>query len=156
DEFVRLGDRIRELELDITLGEPSSAARADYDRAVEAYDRANALNRQGATTAADQALDEGLTAIASARERLAGRRQRARDSWETAWAPFVGATTARRALTWWRCRWRTRDAARVTLSVLLAPDASGPASIWAIRSLPLLSVTLPSQPSGAAHVMPTV
>jgi hypothetical protein len=74
DEFVRLGDRIRELELDITLGEPDSAARADYDRAVAAYERANELNRQGATTAADQALDEGLAAIASARERLAGRR----------------------------------------------------------------------------------
>jgi hypothetical protein len=74
DEFVRLGDGIRALELDITLGEPNPAAKADYDRAVEAYDRANQYNAKGATAAADEALDEGLAAIASARERLAGRR----------------------------------------------------------------------------------
>ena len=74
DEFVRLGDSIRALELDVTLGDPNPAAKADYDRAVEAYDRANQYNAKGATTAADQALDEGLAAIASARERLAGRR----------------------------------------------------------------------------------
>jgi hypothetical protein len=74
DEFVRLGDSIRALELDITLGDRNPAAKADYDRAVEAYDRANQYNAKGATTAADQALDEGLAAIASARERLAGRR----------------------------------------------------------------------------------
>jgi hypothetical protein len=74
DEFVRLGDSIRALELDVTLGDPTPAAKADYDRAVEAYDRANQYNRKGATTAADEALEEGLAAIASARERLAGRR----------------------------------------------------------------------------------
>jgi len=74
DEFVRLGDSIRALELDVTLGDDNPAAKADYDRAVEAYDRANQNNAKGATTAADQALDEGLAAIASARERLAGRR----------------------------------------------------------------------------------
>jgi hypothetical protein len=74
DEFVRLGDGIRALELDITLGDGNAAAKADYDRAVEAYDRANQYNAKGATAAADQALDEGLAAIASARERLAGRR----------------------------------------------------------------------------------
>jgi hypothetical protein len=74
DEFVRLGDSIRALELDVTLGDPDPAAKADYDRAVEAYERANQYNAQGAKTAADQALDEGLAAIASARERLAGRR----------------------------------------------------------------------------------
>ena len=72
---MRLGDCIRALELDVTLGDGNAAAKADYDRAVEAYDRANALQRQGRRpTAADQALDEGLAAIASARERLAGRR----------------------------------------------------------------------------------
>jgi hypothetical protein len=74
DEFVRLGDSIRALELDVTLGDPNPAAKADYDRAVNAYTRANELNAQGDTAAADRALDEGLTAIASARERLAGRR----------------------------------------------------------------------------------
>ena len=74
DDFVRLGDSIRALELDVTLGDANPAAKADYDRAVEAYDRANAFNRKGATSAADQALDEGLAHIASARERLAGRR----------------------------------------------------------------------------------
>jgi hypothetical protein len=74
DEFVRLGDSIRALELDVTLGDPSPAAKADYDRAVEAYGRANDYNAKGATAAADEALDEGLAAIATARERLAGRR----------------------------------------------------------------------------------
>jgi len=74
DEFVRLGDSIRALELDVTLGDANPAAKADYDRAVEAYDRANQYNAKGASAAADQALDEGLAAIASARERLAGRR----------------------------------------------------------------------------------
>jgi hypothetical protein len=74
DEFVRLGDSIRALELDVTLGDGNPAAKADYDRAVEAYDRANAFNRKGATSAANEALDEGLAHIASARERLAGRR----------------------------------------------------------------------------------
>jgi hypothetical protein len=74
DDFVRLGDSIRALELDVTLGDENPAAKADYDRAVEAYDRANAFNRKGATRDADKALDEGLAHIASARERLAGRR----------------------------------------------------------------------------------
>jgi hypothetical protein len=74
DEFVRLGDSIRALELDVTLGDPNPAAKADYDRAVEAYTRANELNAAGNTGAADRALDQGLAAIASARERLAGRR----------------------------------------------------------------------------------
>ena len=74
DEFVRLGDSIRALELDVTLGDRNAAAKADYDRAVEAYGRANEHNAKGSTAAADQALDEGLAAIASARERLAGRR----------------------------------------------------------------------------------
>jgi hypothetical protein len=74
DDFVRLGDSIRALELDVTLGDGNPAAKADYDRAVEAYDRANAFNRKGATGAANEALDEGLAHIASARERLAGRR----------------------------------------------------------------------------------
>ena len=60
--------------VDVTLGDGNAAAKADYDRAVEAYDRANAFNRKGATSAANEALDEGLAHIASARERLAGRR----------------------------------------------------------------------------------
>jgi hypothetical protein len=74
DDFVRLGDGIRTLELDVTLGDAGPDAKADYDRAVEAYTRANDLNRKGQPEAANQALDEGLAAIASARERLAGRR----------------------------------------------------------------------------------
>jgi hypothetical protein len=74
DDFVRLGDSIRALELDVTLGEAGPAAKADYDRAVEAYDRANAHQRRGDDAAANRALDEGLAAIASARERIAGRR----------------------------------------------------------------------------------
>jgi hypothetical protein len=70
DDFERLGDAIRALELDVTLGE---AGRADYDRAVDAYTRANELQRRGDEAGANRALDEGLAAIAVARERIAGR-----------------------------------------------------------------------------------
>jgi len=70
DDFERLGDAIRALELDVTLGE---AGRGDYDRAVAAYTRANELQRRGDEAGANRALDEGLAAIASARERIAGR-----------------------------------------------------------------------------------
>ena len=69
-DFVRLGDQIRALELDVTLGD---AGRRDYDRALEAYTRANDLSRQGDEAGANRALDEGLAAIATARERIAGR-----------------------------------------------------------------------------------
>jgi hypothetical protein len=74
EDFVRLGDAIRTLELDVTLAPSDSATKADYDHAVEAYDRANDLNRKGQPEAANRALDDGLAAIATARERLAGRR----------------------------------------------------------------------------------
>lgn len=70
-DFVRLGDAIRALELDVTLGE---SGRADYDRALAAYTRANDLQRRGDEDGANRALDDGLAAIASARERIAGRR----------------------------------------------------------------------------------
>jgi hypothetical protein len=69
-DFVRLGDQIRALELDVTLGEPG---REDYDRALVAYDRANDLQRKGDEAGANAALDEGLAAIAAARNRIAGR-----------------------------------------------------------------------------------
>ena len=52
DDFIRLGDGIRALELDVTLGDADSAAKADYDRAVDAYDRANAHERRGEEEAA--------------------------------------------------------------------------------------------------------
>jgi hypothetical protein len=71
EEFVRLGDGIRTLELDVSLGD---SGREDYDRAVAAYDRANDLNARGDTHGANRALEEGLRAIATARERIAGRR----------------------------------------------------------------------------------
>jgi hypothetical protein len=69
-DFVRLGDQIRALELDITL---DNKGRAEYDRALEAYTRANDLQRRGDEAGANRALDEGLAAIATARERIAGR-----------------------------------------------------------------------------------
>lgn len=75
EDFVRLGDGIRAVELDVTLTDDATA-KADYDRAVDAYDRANALQRRGDEEAADRALDEGLAAIGSAQERLAGRKPR--------------------------------------------------------------------------------
>jgi hypothetical protein len=70
DDFERLGDQIRALEFDVTLGD---AGRHDYDRAVDAYTRANELQRRGDEAGANRALDEGLAAIATARERIAGR-----------------------------------------------------------------------------------
>ena len=48
----------------------------DSRPAVDAYDRANAHQRKGDEPAADRALDEGLAAIGSAQERLAGRKPR--------------------------------------------------------------------------------
>ena len=74
EDFVRLGDGIRAIELDVTLTD-NPAAKADYDRAVDAYDRANTHHRKGDEPAADRALDEGLAAIGSAQERLAGRKR---------------------------------------------------------------------------------
>jgi hypothetical protein len=74
EDFVRLGDGIRAIELDVTLTD-NPAAKADYDRAVDAYDRANSHHRKGDEPAADRALDEGLAAIGSAQERLAGRKR---------------------------------------------------------------------------------
>ena len=71
---MRLGDGIRAIELDVTLTD-NPAAKADYDRAVDAYDRANSHHRKGDEPAADRALDEGLAAIGSAQERLAGRKR---------------------------------------------------------------------------------
>ena len=72
---MRLGDSIRALELDVTLGDDNPAAKADYDRAVGGLrPRERTHSAKGDEAAADQALDEGLAAIASARERLAGRR----------------------------------------------------------------------------------
>lgn len=70
-DFVRLGDAIRALELDVTLSE---SGRADYERALAHYDRANDLQRQGDEAGANRALDDGLAAIASAREHIAGRK----------------------------------------------------------------------------------
>jgi hypothetical protein len=75
EDFVRLGDGIRAIELDVTLTD-NAGAKADYDRAVDAYDRANAHQRKGEEADADRALDEGLAAIGSAQERLAGRKPR--------------------------------------------------------------------------------
>jgi hypothetical protein len=72
-DFVRLGDGIRELELDATLT-GDAAAKADYQRGLDAYDRANELAREGERAAADAAVDDGLRALGAARDRLAGRR----------------------------------------------------------------------------------
>ena len=55
DDFERLGDAIRALELDVTL---SDAGRAEYDRALAAYERANDLQRKGDEAGANCALDE--------------------------------------------------------------------------------------------------
>ena len=43
DDLVALGDDIRDLDIDVEMPGVDRAAKADYGRAVQSYDRANAL-----------------------------------------------------------------------------------------------------------------
>ena len=77
DDLVALGDDIRALDLDVEMPGVDPGAKADYGRAVEGYDRANAL-WQRARTPEDfepvgAALEEGRFAMASAKARMEGR-----------------------------------------------------------------------------------
>ena len=47
DDLVALGDDIRALDLDVEMPGVDPRAKADYDHAVEAYDRADTLRRRG-------------------------------------------------------------------------------------------------------------
>ena len=76
DDLVALGDDIRALDLDVEMPDADPQVKADYGRAVEGYDRANAL-WQRARTPEDfepvgAALEEGRFAMASAKARIEG------------------------------------------------------------------------------------
>jgi hypothetical protein len=77
EDLLALADEIRELDLEIEMPGVSSAARAEYGRALDAYERASgALDRAGDAAdlrAVSKALEEGRFAMASARARLEGR-----------------------------------------------------------------------------------
>jgi hypothetical protein len=107
DDLVALGDDIRELDLDMQLPGASAESRADYERAVNAYDRANStweLAREpDDLEPVGSALEEGRWAMASARARLEGREPPERrppcffdprhgpSSRDVEWAPPAGA-----------------------------------------------------------------
>jgi hypothetical protein len=77
DDLVALGDDVRALDLDVQMPGSDPAAREDYARAVEAYDRANRVfetaRRPEDLAPASAALEEGRWAMSSARARLEGR-----------------------------------------------------------------------------------
>lgn len=106
DDLVALGDDIRALDLDIQMPDADPAAREDYARAVDAYDRANRLFETARTpeqlAPAAEALEEGRYAMLCAKERLAGREPPERrppcffdprhgpSSRDVEWAPYGG------------------------------------------------------------------
>src|SRR5829696_2435111 len=107
DDLVALGDDIRALDLDVEMPGVDPQAKADYDHAVEAYDRADTLLDRARGPEDFEpigaALEEGRYAMTSAKERLAGRRPPERtppcffdprhgpSAREVEWAPPGGA-----------------------------------------------------------------
>ena len=77
DDLVVLGDEIRALDLDIQMPDIPPEARADYETAVNAYDRANrayeTARRPEDLQPVGEALEEGRWAMMSARARLERR-----------------------------------------------------------------------------------
>ena len=77
DDLLELGEEIRALDVDVTSSELDPATRGDYERALEAYERADrALKRARRPDDLDQvaaALEEGRYAIACTKARLEGR-----------------------------------------------------------------------------------
>jgi hypothetical protein len=106
DDLVALGDDIRALDLDIEMPGVSKEARADYETAVTAYDRADQTwrlaRRPNDLEPVGAALEEGRWAMQSARARLDGREPPERRSpcffdprhgpstREVEWAPYGG------------------------------------------------------------------
>jgi hypothetical protein len=76
DDLVALGDDIRALDLDVEIPGADPAAKAEYGRAVELYDRANqgfeAARRPEDLAPVTQALEEARWAMSSARARMNG------------------------------------------------------------------------------------
>jgi hypothetical protein len=77
DDLVALGDDIRELDLDVEMPGVTKEARADYERALTMYERADrALDNARSVEQLEQvssAVEEGRWSIASVRARLEGR-----------------------------------------------------------------------------------
>jgi hypothetical protein len=107
DDLVALGDDIRALDLDVEMPGADPAAKADYARAVEAYDRADGIWERARVPEDFEpvaaALEEGRYAMASAKARMEGREPPVRtppcffdprhgpSSREVEWAPYGGA-----------------------------------------------------------------
>jgi hypothetical protein len=76
DDLVSLGEGIRALDLDVQMPNADPQARADYERAVEAYTRADeaweVAKRPEDLEPVGAALEEGRWAMASAKARFAG------------------------------------------------------------------------------------
>ena len=77
DDLVALGDDIRALDVDIEMPGVTPEARADYETAVNAYDRADQswrlARKPDELEPLGAALEEGRWAMTSARARLDGR-----------------------------------------------------------------------------------
>jgi hypothetical protein len=77
DDLVALGDDIRALEVDMDMPGVPDEAKADYETAVHAYERADQswrlAQRPDDLEPAGAALEEGRWAMTSARARLEGR-----------------------------------------------------------------------------------
>ncbi len=107
DDLVALGDDIRALDVDIEMPDASPAARADYETALNAYDRADQRWRLARKPAelepVGEALEEGRWAMSSAKARLEGREPPERrppcffdprhgpSTRDVEWAPLDGA-----------------------------------------------------------------
>jgi hypothetical protein len=77
DELVAFGEEIRALDLDVDMPGVSQAARDEYGRALELYDRANRLlagddPSEVELYEARRSVEEGRARLAAAREALAG------------------------------------------------------------------------------------
>ena len=77
DDLVALGDDIRALDLDVEMPGVSPDVRADYEQAVNSYDKADSkwkvARRPRDLEPVGSALEEGRWAMSSAKARLEGR-----------------------------------------------------------------------------------
>ena len=75
-DLLELGDDIRALDVDVEMADVDAATRGDYERALEAYERADrelkAARAPDDLERVSAALEEGRYAVASVRARLAG------------------------------------------------------------------------------------
>src|SRR4051794_1521532 len=107
DDLVALGDDIRALDLDVEMPDTDPQAKAEYAKAVEAYERADSMwetaRRPEDFEPIGAALEEGRYAMTAAKARLAGQPVPERtppcffdprhgpSSREVEWAPEGGA-----------------------------------------------------------------